>query len=89
MKAKTIAHYREDWVRFALQWKAVVFKDERDAARHDEETDDLKIDRVVDIFSGDLDRRGIPYIKPDDPVGDPAWIEVITRTYGTLQNLMA
>jgi hypothetical protein len=70
-------------VRVSILWKAVALRDEQEAAVLDQHLDDLSVDQVVDVFSADLDARGIPFRRPADPFGDSGWQELLRKTYLT------
>jgi hypothetical protein len=72
----------DDDVRITVSWKAEVFADADERARADDHSDDLTLDRVVEAFLADLHRRGIDAVAPDDPIGDRAWVALISSTYG-------
>lgn len=72
----------DDEVRVTVSWKAEVFTDDEERARADDHVDDLTLDRVVEMFLADLDRRGIAVAAPDDPHGDEDWMTTLNTTYG-------
>jgi len=78
---EVIAEYPREAVRFALSWSARIFADQAAERRDREHQDDLQFGRVLDIFQADLARRGLPADVPHDPLGDPAWIALLGRTY--------
>jgi hypothetical protein len=74
--------YGPDEVRVSLLWRAITLEDEAARVRFDEHTDDLDIDRVVDVLLADLNEHGVDIERPKDPLNDPAWTEVLNREYG-------
>lgn len=68
-------------VRVTMSWKADVYADADEAARADAGDDVLDLDRVTDAFAADLQPRGIEVERPNDPLGDDAWIELLAATY--------
>ncbi|MFT6557984.1 hypothetical protein [Sneathiella sp.] len=78
---KTRASFDYGQVRISILWKAHCFKDERLAAIYDDHSDDLTAERVRDIFSADLKRRGVDFREPGDFATDLAWKKVITENY--------
>jgi hypothetical protein len=75
------AAYDDADVRVTVSWKAEVFRDDEEQRVVDEHLDDLTIDLVTSAFAEDLAQRAIPVAAPDDPLHDPAWIEVLAATY--------
>jgi hypothetical protein len=80
--ATSIGSATDDEVRITVSWKAEVFADADECARADGHTDDLTLDQVVETFLADLHRRGIDAAAPADPIGDRAWVALISSTYG-------
>ena len=70
-----------DQVRISLLWRAVTFRDEREASAYDEHKDDLDVETTVSIFCTDLTERGIDFTPPQDPFDDQAWSTLLTQTY--------
>src|SRR5262249_22951537 len=68
------ATYPGQAIRFSILWKAGVR--ERESG-----TDDLTLDRIMTIFTGDLRHRGVDFQAPYDPLGDTAWILLLQRIY--------
>jgi hypothetical protein len=58
--ARAIGTWPRNMVWLSVSWKAYVFRDEADATRYDEHTDDLDEARVIDMFSAEMARRGAP-----------------------------
>ena len=70
-----------DQVRISLLWRAVTFRNEREARAYDEHRDDLDVETAVSIFCTDLTERGIDFTPPQDPFHDQAWSTLLTQTY--------
>ena len=70
-----------DQVRISLLWRAITFRDEREARAYDEHEDDLDVDTAVSTFCADLTDRGIDFTPPEDPFNDQAWSTLLTQTY--------
>ena len=68
------ATYPRQAIRFSILWKAGVR--ERESG-----TDNLTLDRIMTIFSGDLHHRGVGFEAPSDPLADTAWILLLQRIY--------
>jgi hypothetical protein len=78
---REIHRYPRSEIRFALSWSARVFRDDAEAKRADEHSDDLDLETVVRLFLEDLDRRGIQCDAPDDPLHGEDWITKVANTY--------
>jgi len=70
-----------DQVRISLLWRAVTFRDEREARAYDEHEDDLDVEMTVSRFCADLTERGIDFSPPQNPFDDQAWSTLLTQTY--------
>jgi hypothetical protein len=68
-------------VRISLLWRAITFRDEREARVYDEHEDDLHIHTAVSMFCADLADRGIDFTPPQDPFKDRAWSTLLAETY--------
>jgi hypothetical protein len=68
------ATYPGHAIRFSLLWKAEVRKG--GSRPHG-----LTLDRIIEIFIGDLRHRGIDFEVPSDPLADTAWILLLQRIY--------
>lgn len=68
------AVYKSDAIRFSVLWKAEV----RDRGPR---PDDLALDRIMAILTGDLGQRGIEFDMPSDPLSDTEWILLLQRIY--------
>jgi hypothetical protein len=68
-------------VRISLLWRAITFRDEREARAYDEHEDGLDIDTAVSMFCADLAHRGIDFTPPQDPFQDQAWSTLLAETY--------
>jgi hypothetical protein len=68
------ATYPRQAIRFSILWKAGIR--ERESG-----IDNLTLDRIMTIFTGDLRHRGVGFQAPSDPLGDPAWILLLQRIY--------
>ena len=68
------ATYPRQAIRFSILWKAGV--QERESG-----TDDLTLDRIMTIFTGDLRNRGVGFQVPSNPLADTAWILLLQRIY--------
>ncbi len=70
-----------DQVRISLLWRAITFRDEREALAYDEHEDDLDVETAISRFRNDLTERGIDFTLPQEPFSDQAWSALLTQTY--------
>jgi len=76
-------HYDDVDVRITVSWKADVLVGGTETSRVDVSGDFLDLDMVVDVFSEDLRARGLPALRPREPLTDQAWISTLPRPTGT------
>ena len=76
-------------LRISLSWKANVFADPDEARVYDERSDQLTIESVWETFCDDLSARGVAFARPQDPLRDLHWTELLGRTYKQEPNLAA
>jgi hypothetical protein len=76
-----LASFPADALRVSLSWKAEVFDDEADLRRHDEHTDDIGLDEVLQRFVADFAGRGEQLDIPADPVRDDAFVRTLGAAY--------
>jgi hypothetical protein len=70
-----------DQVRISLLWRAITFRDEREAHVYDEHEDDLDVETAISRFCDDFTERGIDFTPPQDPFNDQTWSTLLTQTY--------
>lgn len=68
------AIYPSHAIRLSILWKAEV----RD---RESNTDDLTLDRVMEIFTADLCHRSVDFQVPSDPLADTEWVRLLQRIY--------
>ena len=68
-------------LRISVSWKAQVFRSAEEQEQYDTHSDDLTIAAVWDRFCDDLSDRDIAFTRPADPLTDPDWIDLLSRTY--------
>ncbi len=68
-------------VRVSVSWKAQVFRDEEDRALYTRHADDLALDDAVTMLLDDLAGRGQIVSRPEDPLGDGAFIAALGEAY--------
>jgi hypothetical protein len=62
-------------------WRAITFRDEREALVYDEHEDDPDVETAVSAFCTDLTDRGVDFTQPEDPFDDQTWSTLLTQTY--------
>lgn len=75
------AVYKPGQVRVSILWKAIVFENEAAAAIFEDHSDDITMERTIEIFCADLRTRGIHFQAPSDPVRDPQWPRTLVSAY--------
>jgi len=78
---RTLARHPDRDLRVSVSWKAEVFADAASARIRDEHTDDLTLDRVLEVFREDLAQKGLPAEWSGDPLASPAFTSAITEAY--------
>jgi hypothetical protein len=68
------AAYPDHAIRLSVLWRAEV----RDRELSD---DNLSLDRIMALFTGDLRRRGVGFDISSDPLSDTAWILLLQRVF--------
>ena len=78
---ETKASFPYERIRISVSWKAQVFRDEAERRMVDEQTDDISFDAVLSRFYEDLEERGASFERPDDPLRDPAFVDLLSQQY--------
>ena len=78
---RELIRYTSSELRISVSWKAEVFLDEEAARVRRESTDDLELERVVEIFMEELALAGISMPRPDEPLRDEAFIRQLNLLY--------
>jgi hypothetical protein len=68
------ATYSSHAIRLSVVWKAAV-------QGRASNTDDLTLDRIMEIFTADLRHRSVDFQMPSDPLADAAWILLLQQIY--------
>jgi hypothetical protein len=68
------ATYPSHAIRSSVLWKA-------DVRERESGTDNLTLDRIMEIFTSDLRHRGIDFQVPSDPLANTEWILLLQGTY--------
>jgi hypothetical protein len=78
---EVIARHHTEQLRFLVHWSAEVFSDFDELKKNMEGSDDLTIERAIDMMVDDLDVRGIKLEVPSEPLHDAAFIREINAAY--------
>jgi hypothetical protein len=78
---ESVVSFGRDRLRVSLSWKALVFSSDADRRRHDEHGDDIDLPEILRRFTVDLEERGVEARIPDDPLRDPAFIDLLRANY--------
>jgi hypothetical protein len=78
---RELAAFGDEKLRVSLSWKALVFRSDAERRRHDEHSDDIDLAEVLRRFEADLRERGVSVRWPEDPVRDPAVIDLLRTHY--------
>jgi len=78
---QVLARFPFESLRISVSWKARVFGSAEEECRVDQHLADLSFDEVLLRFGEDLERRGLAYYRPADPLRDPTLTELLARTY--------
>ena len=63
-----IARHHTDQLRFLVHWSAEVFSDYAELKKNMEGSDDLTIDKAIDIMVDDINARGVKIDIPGEPL---------------------
>ncbi len=78
---ETRAELDYDALRISVSWKAQVFRSAAEREKVDTHGDDLTLDDALDRFYRDLEARGIDFDRPEDPLRDEPFIDLLSATY--------
>jgi hypothetical protein len=76
-----IARHHTDELRFLVHWSAEVFSDLDELKKNMEGSDDLTVDKAIDMMVDDLSAKGVKLDIPSEPLHDPAFIGALTAAY--------
>ncbi len=76
-----IARHHTDELRFLVHWSAEVFEDFDELKKNMDGTDDLTIDKAIDMLVDDVTKKGIKLDVPAAPLHDPAFIGALNAVY--------
>ncbi len=80
-RGETLAEMPGSELRISVSWKAYVYRDGEQRRRHEDGRDALALDAVLDRFQDDLRGRGVPFTRPQDPLHEEPFVDLLTRSY--------
>jgi hypothetical protein len=78
---EVIARHHTQQLRFLVHWSAEVFSDFDELKKNMEGSDDLTVEKAIDMMVDDLKARGIKLDVPSEPLHDPAFISTLNAAY--------
>jgi hypothetical protein len=76
-----IARHRTDELRFLVHWSAEVFSDYDELKKNMDGSDDLTIDKAIDMLVDNLATNGVKLDIPSAPLHDAAFIGALNAAY--------
>lgn len=76
-----IGRFTEENRRALFHWTGLVFQDKAEVMTYLEHTDDLTLDMVFETLIADMKTKGLSFPEPSDPLNDPEFIALLTKTY--------
>lgn len=70
-----------DEIRLLFHWGADIFMDMQDMRVALDHTDDLTLERILDVFASEMKARGMPMKMSSDPLNDPEFVNALTRAF--------
>lgn len=78
---QVIARHRTDELRFLVHWSAEVFTDFDELKKNMEGSDDLTVEKAIDIMVDDVSSKGTKLDIPSEPLHDPEFISALNAAY--------
>ncbi|MCV7250539.1 hypothetical protein H7J07_20300 [Mycobacterium koreense] len=78
---QVIARHHTDELRFLVHWSAEVFEDYDELRKNMDGSDDLTIDKAIDMMVDDLAKSGTKIDIPAEPLHDPQFINALNAGY--------
>jgi hypothetical protein len=78
---EVIARHKTDELRFLVHWSAEVFSDFDELKKNMDGTDDLTIERAIDMLVDDVHKKGVKLDLPAEPLHDPSFIGALNAAY--------
>ena len=76
-----IARHHTGELRFLVHWSAEVFADYDELKKNMDGSDDLTIERAIDMLVDDVNKTGIKLDVPSEPLHDPQFIQTLNAAY--------
>jgi len=76
-----IARHHTGQLRFLVHWSAEVFLDYDELKKNMDGSDDLTIEKAIDIMVDDVSAKGIKLDIPSEPLHDAAFIGALNAAY--------
>jgi hypothetical protein len=76
-----IARHHTDELRFLVHWSAEVFSDLDELKKNMDGTDDLTVDKAIDMLVDNLAKQGVKLDVPSQPLHDPQFIGALNAAY--------
>lgn len=73
-------HHTED-LRFLVHWSAEVFEDYDELKKNMDHSDDLTVEKAIDMMVDDLGKKGVKLDIPSEPLHDAAFIGALNAGY--------
>jgi hypothetical protein len=78
---EVIARHHTDELRFLVHWSAEVFADFDELKKNMDGSDDLTIERAIDMLVDDVNKKGITLEVPTEPLHDAQFIQTLNAVY--------
>jgi hypothetical protein len=78
---EVIARHHTHELRFLVHWSAEVFSDFDELKKNMDGSDDLTVEKAIEIMVDDANDRGIKLDIPTEPLHDPAFITALNAAY--------
>lgn len=78
---EVIARHRTDELRFLVHWSAEVFSDYEELKKNMDGSDDLTIERAIEILVEDVNSKGPRLTMPKNPLHDSDFIRRLNAAY--------
>ena len=78
---EVIARHHTDDLRFLVHWSAEVFSDYDELKKNMDGSDDLTVDKAIDMLVDNLATKGIILDIPAAPLHDPEFIGALNAAY--------
>ena len=76
-----VARHHTDDLRFLVHWSAEVFSDFDELKKNMDGSDDLTIDKAIDMLVDNAGKKGIKLDIPSQPLRDPEFIKALNAAY--------